>query len=487
VCENNGWSEMTPVSRIVPIEDLSARAAGYGLPGLSVDGNDPVAVTDAVTEAVTRARCGGGPTLIEARCRRLWGHYNGDVEHYRPRDDRAAAREADPIAALRSRLLESGTDEADLDQLEVEIGTALEAASTQVLADPLPDGATARRHVHAPPARPVPGDPPEERELTYVKAVNEALRRELSSRPEVVVYGEDVGHAGGIFGVTKDLQSEFGEARVFDTPIAEAAILGSAVGAALEGLRPVVEIMWGDFLLVALDQLVNQAANVRYVSEGRHGAPLVVRTQHGATPGSCAQHSQSLEALLAHVPGLRVGVPSTPQDAYSMLRAAIADDDPVVLFEARALYQTQQLVQLGGPREAVGGAHLRRTGDDVTIISWGHTAIKAAEAAGLLAERGVEAAVLDLRWLAPLDEEAIGEAVRRTNRVLIAHEANLTGGFGAEVAARVAERFFNDLEAPVRRIGVPDSRIPPAPALQDALLPSAEAIAQAAAELARER
>jgi pyruvate/2-oxoglutarate/acetoin dehydrogenase E1 component len=170
-----------------------------------------------------------------------------------------------------------------------------------------------------------------------------------------------------------------------------------------------------------------------------------------------------------------------------MLRAAIADDDPVVLFEARALYQTQQLVQLGGPREAVGGAHLRRTGDDVTIISWGHTAIKAAEAAGLLAERGVEAAVLDLRWLAPLDEEAIGEAVGRTNRVLIAHEANLTGGFGAEVAARVAERFFNDLEAPVRRIGVPDSRIPPAPALQDALIPSAEAIAQAAAELARER
>ncbi len=159
-------------------------------------------------------------------------------------------------------------------------------------------------------------------------AVNEALRRELAARPEVVVYGEDVGHAGGIFGVTRTLQEQFGERRVFDMPIAESAILGSAVGAALEGLRPIVEIMWADFMLVALDQLVNQAANVRYVSGGRHGAPLVVRTQQGATPGSCAQHSQSLEALLAHIPGLRIGVASTPQDAHSMLRAAVADDDP---------------------------------------------------------------------------------------------------------------------------------------------------------------
>jgi 2-oxoisovalerate dehydrogenase E1 component len=330
------------------------------------------------------------------------------------------------------------------------------------------------------------GDPVEDQELSYVKAVNEALRRELSSRPEVVVYGEDVGYAGGIFGATKGLQEEFGEARVFDTPIAEAAILGSAVGAALEGLRPVVEIMWGDFLLVALDQLVNQAANVRYVSEGRHAAPLVVRTQQGATPGSCAQHSQSLEALLAHIPGLRVGVPSTPQDAYSMLRAAVADDDPVVLFESRALYQTQQVVNLGGQREAVGGARVRHEGADVTIISWGRMATRSVEAASLLAEQGIGATVLDLRWLSPLDEQTIGQAASHTKRVLIVHEANVTGGFGAEVAAHVSERFFNQLAAPVRRVGVPNSRIPAAPALQSALLPSAETIAAAAVELARQ-
>jgi pyruvate/2-oxoglutarate/acetoin dehydrogenase E1 component len=244
--------------------------------------------------------------------------------------------------------------------------------------------------------------------------------------------------------------------------------------------------MWADFMLVALDQLVNQAANVRYVSRGRHAAPLVVRTQQGATPGSCAQHSQSLEALLAHIPGLRIGVPSTPQDAHAMLRAAVADDDPVVLFEARALYQRKQVVRLGGEREGVGGAKVRREGDDVAILSWGPMALAAEEAAEALAGRDIDATVVDLRWLAPLDDEAIATAVERTNRVLIAHEANLTGGFGAEIAARIGERHFNDLDAPVKRVGAPDARLPPTPALQAALLPSADSIAEAAERLAHE-
>jgi 2-oxoisovalerate dehydrogenase E1 component len=335
----------------------------------------------------------------------------------------------------------------------------------------------------APAAEADTGEPVEEAELTYGKAVNDALRRELAARPDVLVYGEDVGHAGGIFGVTRTLQQEFGEERVFDMPIAESAILGSAVGAALEGLRPVVEIMWADFMLVALDQLINQAANVRYVSGGRHGAPLVVRTQQGATPGSCAQHSQSLEALLAHIPGLRIGVPSTPQDAHSMLRAAVADDDPVVLFEARALYPRKQTVRLGGRREGLGGARVRREGSDVAILSWGPMALAAEEAADALAGRGIEATVVDLRWLAPLDDEAIATAVARTNRVLVAHEANVTGGFGAEIAARIGERHFSELDAPVRRVGAPDVRIPPAPALQEALLPSAASIERAAQQL----
>jgi 2-oxoisovalerate dehydrogenase E1 component len=487
VCENNRWSEMTPIDRIVPIEDLSARVAGLGIAGARVDGNDPAAVRDAVAGAAARARAGEGPTFIEARCHRLWGHYNADTEHYRPGHDREAAQAADPVLSLKRRLAEAGVAERELTELERSVTDAVDAAVRDATAAPAPDPASARAHVHvAPAAAADTGEPREEHELTYGKAVNEALRRELAARPEVVVYGEDVGHAGGIFGVTRTLQEEFGERRVFDMPIAEAAILGSAVGAALEGLRPVVEIMWADFMLVALDQLINQAANVRYVSGGRHGAPLVVRTQQGATPGSCAQHSQSLEALIAHIPGLRVGIPSTPQDAHSMLRAAVADDDPVVLFEARALYQRRQAVTVGGPCEAVGGARVRREGDDLAIFSWGPTALAAEEAADSLAARGIHATVVDLRWLSPLDDETIGAAVARTNRVLVAHEANVTGGFGAEIAARIGERHFGDLDAPVRRVGAPDVRIPPAPVLQEALLPSAASIEQAAERLAVE-
>jgi 2-oxoisovalerate dehydrogenase E1 component len=487
VCENNGWSELTPIDRIVPVADLSARAAGLGIHGASVDGNDPVAVGEAVAEAAARARAGEGATFIEARCRRLWAHYNADTEHYRPAAERDAARAADPVAGLRQRLAEGGTPERELAELEREVEAAVDAAAREATGAPVPDASGARTHVNAPAAEPGnTGEPAEERDLTYGMAVNEALRRELASRPEVVVYGEDVGHAGGIFGVTRTLQEQFGERRVFDMPIAESAILGSAVGAALEGLRPIVEIMWADFMLVALDQLINQAANVRYVSGGRHGAPLVVRTQQGATPGSCAQHSQSLEALLAHVPGLRIGVASTPQDAHSMLRAAVADEDPVVLFEARALYQRRQNVRLGGRREELGGARVRRDGDDLAILSWGPAALAAEEAAHALAGRGIHATVVDLRWLAPLDDEAIAAAVVRTNRVLVAHDANVTGGFGAEIAARIGERHFGDLDAPVRRVGAPDVRIPPAPALQEALLPSAASIERAAERLAVE-
>jgi 2-oxoisovalerate dehydrogenase E1 component len=487
VCENNGWSEMTPIARIAPVADLSARVAGLGIAGVSVDGNDPIAVRDAVTDAAARARAGDGPTFIEARCHRLWAHYNGDAEHYRPAADRDSAQAADPVMSLRRRLAEAGVAEGQVAGLEHEVEALVDAAAQTASSAPAPDAAGARAHVNvAPAAAGDTGEPLEERELTYGKAVNEALRRELAACPEVVVYGEDVGHAGGIFGVTRSLQEEFGERRVFDMPIAESAILGSAVGAALDGLRPVVEIMWGDFLLVALDQLINQAANVRYVSGGQHGAPLVVRTQQGATPGSCAQHSQSLEALLAHIPGLRIGVPSTPQDAHSMLRAAVADEDPVVLFEARALYQQKQEVKLGGRREGVGGARVRREGGDLAIFSWGPTVLAAEKAANALAGRGIDAAVVDLRWLAPLDDEAIAAAVQRTNRVLVAHEANLTGGFGAEIAARIGERHFGDLDAPVRRVGAPDVRIPPTPALQEALLPSAASIERAAERLAVE-
>jgi 2-oxoisovalerate dehydrogenase E1 component len=319
--------------------------------------------------------------------------------------------------------------------------------------------------------------------MTYAKAVGEALGRELEARPETILFGEDIAVAGGVFGVTAGLRARFGDERVFDTPIAEAAILGSAVGAAIDGMRPIVEIMWADFMLVALDQLVNQAANVRYLSRGRRTAPLLVRCQQGVTPGSCAQHSQSLEALLLHVPGLRVGMPATPADAYEMTRAAVADDDPCVLIESRAIYGRRGPVDLVAPVQRIGGARLRRDGGDVAIITWGRMLDGVLSAADRLSDEGMHASVLDLRWLAPLDDDAIAEVVGRCNRVLICHEANLTGGFGAEIAARIADAHLFDLDAPVRRLASPDVRYPSAPALQEALLPGPDEIVAAIRDL----
>jgi pyruvate dehydrogenase E1 component beta subunit len=316
--------------------------------------------------------------------------------------------------------------------------------------------------------------------LTYAKAVNAALDRALEEFPEALFYGEDVALPGGVFGVSKGLRDRFGE-RVFDTPISETAMLGAAVGAAMLGRRPIVEIMWVDFSLVAFDQIVNQAANVRYVSGGRLCAPLTIRTQQGALPGSCAQHSQSLEALFAHIPGLRVAMPSDPQQAYSLLLAAIACDDPTIVIEHRAYYHTMSgEVALGAPIEPVGGARVLRQGSSVTIVALGPMVQAALEAADLLATEGIEAEVIDPRWIAPLDTEAILGSVQRTGRLVIAHQANVTGGVGAEIAARVAADGIWYLDAPIERVGVPDMRMPAAPILQASLLPTALDIVEAA-------
>lgn len=482
VCENNGWSELTPTARIVKIDRMSKRAAGYGMPGATIDGCDPLAVRDTMAIAVARARNGEGPSFIECNTVRLWGHYNRDVEHYRPREDRISAEAREPIARLRGRLLDAGmASEQELQATTDAVLAEVDHIGRKATAAPHPDPATAALHVVSAPEATTPSawdNAPEAKEMTYQQAVNEALRAELAARPATRVFGEDVGHAGGIFGCTRNLQREFGENRVFDTPIAEASILGAAVGAAMSGLRPVAEIMWMDFLMVAMDQLVNQAANVRYVSRGAASAPMVVRVQQGATPGSCSQHSQSLEALLAHIPGLKVGLPSTPQDAYDMLRAAIADPDPCVIIEARSLYQTKGVVD--GFRTSVGASRSRRDGADLVLISWGPMANTAELAAARLAETGVEAAVLDLRWLSPLDETALIRVTQAAGgRALILHEANRTGGFGAEIMSRLIERGFSR----IARIGAPDIRVPAAPVLQATLLPSVDTIVAAARAL----
>jgi len=486
VCENNGWSELTPTAHTFRIARIAQRASGYGIPGMTIDGTDLIAIRDTIRQAADRARAGAGPALIECRVPRLWGHYNRDIEHYRSKEDRQNAAERDPILVVSNRLIEAGVIGRDaVDELIANAKSEMSALLEEVLSSPLPNAETALDHVWAPVtpavpvARPVSSDSAqngEPRTMSYVQAVNEALSRELETRPEVLVYGEDVGHAGGIFGASRNLLKTYGIERVFDTPISESAILGSAVGAALMGMKPIVEIMWADFLLVALDQLINQAANIRYVTAGRCAVPIVVRTQQGATPGSCAQHSQSLEALLAHIPGLRIALPATPQDAYDILRSAVASPDPCVLFEARGLYQSTGPVQTSGPIQPIGKAVVRKSGTAAAIVTWGTALGPALEAADLVGNVGV----LDLRWLSPLDEDALRQIVLDANgRVVVAHEANRTGGFGAEIVARLHEMLGDRLPLKIKRVASPDVRMPAAPALAQQLLPNAEKIAAA--------
>lgn len=316
--------------------------------------------------------------------------------------------------------------------------------------------------------------------LTYIRSVNHALDWALAQQPETIVFGEDVALPGGPFGATKGLHDKYGTDRVFDTPISETAFLGMALGAAMTGLRPIAEIMYADFLFVAMDQIVNQIANVRYSSGGRWSAPLVIRTQQGFSPGACAQHSHSIEAYLAHTPGIRVGLPATPDDAYQMLRSAAVSDDPVVIAEARMLYPNKGPVRLDAPVEPVGGARVVRPGSDVTIVAWSRTVQLATAAAVQLAESGIEVEVIDLRWLSPLDFETVRNSVSKTHRLVIAHEANRTGGFGAELAARAADECFADLWVPVQRVGTPDVPMPASPTLQAEVVPTEQTIVAAA-------
>jgi 2-oxoisovalerate dehydrogenase E1 component len=479
ICENNGWSELTPTSLTFKVERIAQRASGYGILGFTIDGSDPLIVRDTILQAATHAREGRGPVLIECRVPRLWGHYNRDIEHYRPKEDRDQARARDPISTFSSKLIAAGVLTPDaFRELETSVKSELDEVQRIVLSSPPPDAAAVGRHVwcEAPirPASTAASEVPQTKTVSYIQAVNEALSRELATRPEVLVYGEDVGQAGGIFGASRGLQKTFGADRVFDTPISESAILGSAVGAALMGMKPIVEIMWGDFMLVALDQIVNQAANVRYITGGSSGAPIVVRTQHGATPGSCAQHSQCLEALLAHIPGLRIAIPATPQDAYSLLRTATASPDPCVIYEARGLYQTKGDVEFTDAIEPIGRSRLHKPGRDAVIVTWGTTLLIALEAAGQMAEGGVDVGVLDLRWLCPLDDDGLQAAVRgASGKVIVLHEANRTGGFGAEIVARLHESLGNEIALNIARVATPDMRIPASPILQRALLPTA--------------
>ena len=318
------------------------------------------------------------------------------------------------------------------------------------------------------------------RRIRYRRALNEALREELTRDERVYLIGEDLRDPwGGTYKVTENLSTEFGAERVLNTPIAEGGIIGAALGSALTGLRPVAEMMYSDFSLLAMDQLVNQAAKIRYMTGGQAKVPLVVRMVTGGYKSSAAQHGQSLEAWFAHVPGLLVAMPATPADAKGLMKTAIRLDDPVILFEHKALYLDAGEVPEGEHLVPFGQARIARAGSDVTIVAWSKMVSFALQAAEGLAAEGIDAEVLDPRTLVPLDEEAILASVARTGRLVVVHEAHRRGGFGGEIAALVAERAFASLRAPIARVAARDVPLPMAPNLERLILPQVDWIADA--------
>ena len=316
-------------------------------------------------------------------------------------------------------------------------------------------------------------------EMRYAQAVALALRDSMEADERVVLLGEDIAAAGGSFKATRGLLEKFGAARVIDTPISEASIVSAAVGAALSGLRPVVEIMFMDFVTLAMDALVNQAAKARFMFGGQGSVPMVLRTPHGGGLSAGPQHSQCLEAWVAHVPGLKVVCPSSPQDAYSLLRASIEDQDPVVFVEHKGLYGRKGVVD-SGERVALGVARIARAGRDLTLVSYGATVDTCLQAASRLAQEGVEAEVIDLRSIQPWDRKTVLASLARTHRAVVVHEAVRDFGVGAEIAAFCAEEGFDELDAPVVRVGAPFMPVPFAKSLEAGYAIDAERVLQAA-------
>jgi len=483
-CENNGYAEFSP-AETQHAATLEQRAAGYGVDYVAVDGNDVVLTASLMNDVVASVRGGAGPVIVEATTYRWHGHYEGDPERYRSADEVRDWQAQDPLLVHAARLRAAGVGDDVLHALETEIDAELDAAVATARALPGPEVATLHDFVvRARPARAEPPPPADDAPVfRTMDAIRAALEVELETDERVFVAGIDVGAGGNVFGLTRGLHEQFPD-RVRDTPISETAIMGLGVGAAMAGMRPVVEIMYLDFVGVCLDQLLNQAAKLPFMTGGAAEMALTVRTQFGAGRSSGSQHSQSLEALLAHIPGLTVVMPSTPADTYGLLRAAIQDPNPVVVIENRLLYGKK------GPQPStdfvlpIGRAAVVRAGTDVTLVSVSRMVHDALAAAEDVAADGISVEVIDLRTVAPLDTATILESVHKTSRLLIAHEAVVPFGIGAEVAATVAREGFWDLDAPIERLGAAATPPPYAPDLERAWLPDTTDIATALRRLA---
>ncbi len=513
VVEDNEYAISTPVEVNTPGGNISRLVANFpNFHFAEVDGTDPIASYRAMTEAVAYCRARKGPAFVHGHVVRPYSHSLSDDERlYRSAAELEADALRDPISRMQMYLLREGIlDEAAIDRLEREVEAEVQRAADRAVSAQPAEVSSIMRHVYSENYNPCHVRDSEEvaaaadaTERTMADLINTCLRDEMRRDPRIVVFGEDVADAtrdealkagkikgkGGVFKLTAGLQAEFGADRVWNSPLAEANITGRAIGMAVRGLKPVVEIQFFDYIWPAMHQMRNELALMRWRSNGQFSCPLVMRVPIGGyLTGGSIYHSQSGESIFTHTPGVRIVMPSNARDALGLLRTAIRCDDPVLFFEHKRLYrETFGRAVYPGPEFSIpfGKAKIIRPGKDLTLITYGAVVPRALQAAQKLdREAGIDAEIIDLRSLAPYDWEAIAESVRKTSRVIVAHEDMLSWGYGAEIAARIGDELFHDLDAPVRRVGAMDTFVAYQPLLEDAILPQPEHLYRAMADLA---
>ncbi len=499
VIQNNRFAISVPVRDQLAGESVSGMVKGYGgLNRYHVDGCDFPRMFEAASDAVARARRGEGPSVIEADTVRLLAHSSSDDQRkYRDPRDLEEDLKRDPVPRLERYLQEKGILSAsDCARIRAEVQARIDAAAEWAEAKGLPDAATLTSFVYAPPAGPPRSDdstaPPQVGpSVVIVDAINHALAEEMAVNPKMLVYGEDVaGKKGGVFTATKGLTDKFGSDRVFNSPLAEASIVGTAFGLAVRGdYLPVVEIQFGDYIWPAFMQIRDEVAMLRFRSCGEWSCPMVIRVAVGGYIHGGLYHSQSIDGFFTHIPGLRVVFPSNAADAKGLLKTACRCGDPVLFLEHKGLYR-QAFASSPEPGAGFsvpfGVAAVKHSGEDVTIVTWGMLVQRSLDAARKVESAlGVGVEVIDLRTLNPLDTESVFSSVRKTGKVLIAHEDTLTGGFGGEIAARIASECFESLDAPVGRIAAKDTPVPYGPGLENAMLPQESDIIRSLEKLIR--
>jgi 2-oxoisovalerate dehydrogenase E1 component len=489
VCQNNGFAISVPFDKEYAIEHAAQRAAGYGFPGVTLDGRDPVTCYHVAKQAVARARAGEGPTLIECLVDRLGAHSSEDDQRrYRSQSELDQLAANDCLERFKHRLLDEAllTEQA-LREHEERVRAEVTQATRQGLDSPdaTPDDALTHVYSLEVPGAIDPDPAPGSEDMNMVAAVRDALTTEMERDERVMVLGEDVGPKGGVFLVTDGLHARFGEQRVIDTPIAESSIAGIALGLALAGKRPVAEIQFTDFAHMAFNQITNEIAKFRYRSNGDWGAPLVVRAPMGGHSHGALYHSQSIEARFA-TPGLKIVIPASPYEAKGLLIAAMRDPDPVLFFEHKRLYRMfKERVPRGEYLIPLGKSRVVRTGDDLSVFGYGLMVHYAVEAAASLEQEGWSVEVVDLRTVYPLDTETILASARKTGKCLVVYEDNFSVSIGSEVAALIADEGWRWLDAPVRRLGGLDvPAMPYAPPMEERFMPNPDKIAAALRDLA---